>query len=47
MAPAVLGGQDAIGWLGGPSPKRLSEKLAVLDANIHRIGEDFLITGYF
>lgn len=45
IAPAVLGGQDAKGWLGGESPKHLSEKLIVTALKVQGLGQDILITG--
>ncbi len=45
VASSLLGGQDAKGLLGGPSPKHLTERLALSDVKIQRVGEDFLITG--
>jgi diaminohydroxyphosphoribosylaminopyrimidine deaminase/5-amino-6-(5-phosphoribosylamino)uracil reductase len=45
VAPVLLGGHDAIGLLGGRSPKRLSEALQVTDVHLRRLGTDILIEG--
>ena len=45
FAPALLGGQDAKGLLGGLSPKHLGEKVAVSKLHLQYLGDDWLITG--
>ena len=45
VAPALLGGQQTKGLLGGRSPRRLSEILPVSNLHIESLGEDVLITG--
>lgn len=45
VAPALLGGQNAKGLLGGISPKTLSEKTSISNMKIHSLGDDMLITG--
>jgi diaminohydroxyphosphoribosylaminopyrimidine deaminase/5-amino-6-(5-phosphoribosylamino)uracil reductase len=45
VAPRLLGGRDAIGFIGGPSPRRLQESLALTDLCIQPIGSDVLIEG--
>ncbi len=45
MAPALLGGQNAKGLLGGLSPKYLAEKVRVSSLHIQTLGDDLLISG--
>ena len=45
VAPALLGGQETKGLLGGRSPRRLAEILSVSNLHIESLGEDVLITG--
>ncbi len=45
MAPILLGGHNAKGLIGGLSPKRLAEKVSVLNLHIQPLGDDRLITG--
>lgn len=45
MAPALLGGGNAKGFIGGMSPKHLAEKNAVSNLHMQSLGEDVLITG--
>ena len=45
VAPALLGGQQTKGLLGGRSPRRLAEILPVSNLHLQSLGEDVLITG--
>jgi diaminohydroxyphosphoribosylaminopyrimidine deaminase/5-amino-6-(5-phosphoribosylamino)uracil reductase len=45
VAPLLLGGQDAKGVIGGPSPKRLSGAVRLTNLRIRRLGDDLLIEG--
>ena len=45
VAPALLGGQETKGLLGGRSPRRLAETLPVSNLRVEALGEDVLITG--
>lgn len=45
LAPRLMGGHDAIGALGGQSPKRLAEMPALKDVTVRRIGPDILVEG--
>lgn len=45
MAPRLLGGQDAKGMIGGRSPSRVSQALALKQVRSQRLGRDFLIEG--
>ena len=45
VAPALLGGQQTKGLLGGRSPRRLAETLPVSNLHVESLGEDLLITG--
>lgn len=45
VAPALLGGQLTKGLLGGRSPRRLAETVAVSNLEVQSLGEDLLITG--
>lgn len=43
MAPAVLGGQDAKGIVGGASPASLTDASRLNDVRVTRVGEDLLL----
>ncbi|HXF93279.1 MAG TPA: bifunctional diaminohydroxyphosphoribosylaminopyrimidine deaminase/5-amino-6-(5-phosphoribosylamino)uracil reductase RibD [Nitrospiraceae bacterium] len=45
VAPRLLGGRDAIGLIGGPSPARLGEAVVLHRLSVRKIGEDRLIQG--
>ncbi len=45
IAPRILGGDDAIVAVGGPSPKNLSEALDLKNVRIRRLGPDLVVTG--
>jgi diaminohydroxyphosphoribosylaminopyrimidine deaminase/5-amino-6-(5-phosphoribosylamino)uracil reductase len=45
IAPKLLGGNDAVGAIGGSSPARLLEALALRDVTVSQIGVDILVTG--
>lgn len=45
MAPMLLGGQDAIGLIGGQSPKKLDRAWPLADCQLKKLGNDWLITG--
>ncbi len=46
LAPRLIGGRDAVGSLGGVSPRRLSESLAIRNLKIRRLGPDVMLEGY-
>ncbi|MFZ5863321.1 MAG: bifunctional diaminohydroxyphosphoribosylaminopyrimidine deaminase/5-amino-6-(5-phosphoribosylamino)uracil reductase RibD [Nitrospirota bacterium] len=46
LAPKVLGGRDAIGSVGGRSPRRLSDATALRDIAVRRVGDDVIVEGY-
>lgn len=44
LAPLVIGGEDAIGWIGGRSPEKLSEALRLPSFScLRRLGQDLLV----
>ena len=44
LAPLVIGGEDAIGWIGGRSPERLGEALRIPAFSlVRRLGADLLV----
>ncbi|MGH7231008.1 MAG: bifunctional diaminohydroxyphosphoribosylaminopyrimidine deaminase/5-amino-6-(5-phosphoribosylamino)uracil reductase RibD [Nitrospiraceae bacterium] len=43
VAPMLLGGQDAKGMIGGPSPKKLAGGLRLNDLRIGRAGDDIVL----
>ena len=45
MAPILLGGQDAIGLIGGQSPKKLNRAWPLADCQLKKLGNDWLVTG--
>jgi diaminohydroxyphosphoribosylaminopyrimidine deaminase/5-amino-6-(5-phosphoribosylamino)uracil reductase len=45
MAPALLGGQDAISLVGGTSPQKLTKLVPVKNMKIMPLGKDFLLMG--
>ncbi|MDR4484526.1 MAG: bifunctional diaminohydroxyphosphoribosylaminopyrimidine deaminase/5-amino-6-(5-phosphoribosylamino)uracil reductase RibD [Nitrospirales bacterium] len=45
MAPMLLGGQDAIGLIGGQSPKKLDRAWPLADCQLKKLGDDWLVTG--
>ena len=45
LAPILLGGQDAIGAIGGRSPARLTDALSIQDPMVSRIGSDIMVEG--
>ncbi len=45
MAPMLLGGRNATGLLGGLSPARLADAVAVSDMRLRFLGQDVLLTG--
>ncbi len=45
VAPALLGGQQTRGLLGGRSPRRLAERIPMSNLRVESLGEDVLITG--
>ncbi len=44
IAPLLLGGQDAKGFIGGTSPKRLTEAWHLINPRLKKIGLDWLVT---
>jgi diaminohydroxyphosphoribosylaminopyrimidine deaminase/5-amino-6-(5-phosphoribosylamino)uracil reductase len=45
MAPMLLGGQEAIGLIGGLSPKKLDRAWPLTDCQFKKLGNDWLVTG--
>jgi diaminohydroxyphosphoribosylaminopyrimidine deaminase / 5-amino-6-(5-phosphoribosylamino)uracil reductase len=45
IAPKLLGGNDAVGAVGGSSPARLLDALLLQDVTVSQIGVDLLVTG--
>jgi diaminohydroxyphosphoribosylaminopyrimidine deaminase / 5-amino-6-(5-phosphoribosylamino)uracil reductase len=45
LAPKILGGRDAIGAVGGKSPKNLREVLPVKVTSVRLVGSDILVEG--
>jgi diaminohydroxyphosphoribosylaminopyrimidine deaminase / 5-amino-6-(5-phosphoribosylamino)uracil reductase len=45
IAPKLLGGNDAVGAVGGSSPARLLDALLLQDVTVSQIGADLLVTG--
>jgi diaminohydroxyphosphoribosylaminopyrimidine deaminase/5-amino-6-(5-phosphoribosylamino)uracil reductase len=43
VAPRLLGGQDAVGLLGGRSPKRLVEAISLTDVRVRPLGGDLMV----
>jgi len=44
LAPLVIGGEDAIGWIGGRSPEKLSGALRLPSfSSVRRLGPDILV----
>jgi diaminohydroxyphosphoribosylaminopyrimidine deaminase/5-amino-6-(5-phosphoribosylamino)uracil reductase len=46
LAPKVLGGRDAVGSVGGRSPRRLGEAVALRDLVVRRVEDDVIVEGY-
>jgi diaminohydroxyphosphoribosylaminopyrimidine deaminase / 5-amino-6-(5-phosphoribosylamino)uracil reductase len=46
VAPKLIGGRDAPGPLGGNGVERLDEATHLIDVDVTRLGDDFLISGY-
>jgi diaminohydroxyphosphoribosylaminopyrimidine deaminase/5-amino-6-(5-phosphoribosylamino)uracil reductase len=45
VAPKLLGGQNARSVVGGVSPSRLTQALAIRNLRVKRLGSDFLLEG--
>ncbi len=45
LAPILMGGQDAKAVIGGHSPKRLAQALALRHVTVRRIGNDVVVEG--
>ncbi len=45
LAPTLMGGQDARAVIGGRSPKRLAQALALHHVTVRRIGDDMVVEG--
>ncbi len=45
VAPTLMGGRDAVGVLGGTSPRSLPGMAAVSDVRVRCLGNDLLVTG--
>ena len=45
LAPTLMGGQDAKSMIGGRSPKRLAQALALHHVKVRRMGEDLVVEG--
>jgi diaminohydroxyphosphoribosylaminopyrimidine deaminase/5-amino-6-(5-phosphoribosylamino)uracil reductase len=46
IAPKLLGGRDAVNAIGGRSPKRLTDAIALRETTVRRLGEDVIVEGY-
>ena len=46
VAPKLIGGKTAPGPLGGKGIERLSDATGLVDVDVTRLGDDFLISGY-
>jgi len=46
ISPRIIGGHDSKGAIGGRSPERLCDAIAIRDLKLKRLGEDILIEGY-
>ena len=46
VAPRLLGGKEALGVIGGPSPLNLDEALIIRDLRCWQVGEDLMLEGY-
>jgi diaminohydroxyphosphoribosylaminopyrimidine deaminase/5-amino-6-(5-phosphoribosylamino)uracil reductase len=46
LAPKLLGGRDAVGSIGGRSPKRLIDAAVLRDVVVRRAGDDVIVEGY-
>ncbi len=45
LAPTLMGGQDAKAVIGGRSPDRLDQALALRHMTVRRIGKDLVVEG--
>lgn len=45
IAPKLLGGQDALGLIGGSSPKRIQFARQIHQVRVKQLGPDFCVTG--
>lgn len=45
VAPILMGGQDAKAMIGGRSPKRLAQALALRQVTVRRLGDDLVVEG--
>jgi diaminohydroxyphosphoribosylaminopyrimidine deaminase/5-amino-6-(5-phosphoribosylamino)uracil reductase len=45
MAPALLGGQNAKGLIGGLAPKKLDRAWPLANCQLKKLGNDWLVTG--
>jgi diaminohydroxyphosphoribosylaminopyrimidine deaminase/5-amino-6-(5-phosphoribosylamino)uracil reductase len=46
LAPKLLGGRDAVGSIGGRSPRRLVDAAALRNLAVRRAGDDVIVEGY-
>ena len=46
LSPKLLGGKNAVGAIGGASPRRLAEAVNVRDVSVRRVGSDIIVEGY-
>lgn len=46
IAPTLLGGRDAVGAIGGTSPKRLDDAVKLREPSVRRAGDDVIVEGY-
>lgn len=46
LAPALMGGRDAVSAIGGPSPRRLRDALRLRDRSVRPCGDDLIVEGY-
>ena len=46
LSPKLLGGKNAVGAVGGVSPRRLADAVSVRDSSVRRLGSDIIVEGY-
>ena len=47
IAPRLMGGSEAVGFIGGSTPDKLAKMLKLRDIRCRRLGDDFMVEGYF
>jgi diaminohydroxyphosphoribosylaminopyrimidine deaminase/5-amino-6-(5-phosphoribosylamino)uracil reductase len=46
IAPMIMGGQDSLSTVGGPSPSALRHALKLTDMTVTKAGDDLMVEGY-